>query len=170
MIHRVEASQKRSDGIKNAVHAYSDSILRLAFTYVRSRADAEDVAQEVWITYMRKAPAFTDEGKRKAWLMQVTANRCRDYLRAARRRRTQPLTEELSYLPPEDAAILHYVMSLDEKYRLPIHLHYYEGYSLEEIAHMLKSKPATVGTWLSRGRAMLKSKIGVDLDEEQSVQ
>lgn len=165
-MNRVEASKTHREDIADVVHAYSGSILRLAFTYVRSRADAEDVAQEVWLTYMRKAPAFHSEASRRAWLMQVTANRSKDHLRAARRRRTRPLSDELSYLPAEDAALIHYVMSLEEKYRIPIHLHYYEGYSIEEIAALLHAKPATVGTWLSRGRAMLKSKIGVDLDEE----
>ncbi|MDQ8734534.1 sigma factor-like helix-turn-helix DNA-binding protein [Paenibacillus sp. LHD-38] len=55
------------------------------------------------------------------------------------------------------------ILSLDKKYRVPIHLHYYEGYSLEEIADILHAKPATVGTWLARGRNKLKEVIGGDL-------
>ena len=47
-------------------------------------------------------------------------------------------------------------MALEEKYRLPIHLHYYEGYSIGEIAKILKSPYGTVGSYLSRGREKLK--------------
>lgn len=166
MSSRVEIARKRKDSIAETVRMYSDSILRLAFTYVKSRSDAEDIAQEVWMIYMRKAPRFASEKKRKSWLIQVTANRCRDYLRSAWRKRTQPLQDNLSYMPEEDANLISYVMAMEEKYRVPIHLFYYEGYTLVEIAEMLQSKPATVGTWLNRGRAILKSKIGVDLDEE----
>ena len=162
----MEAVETRKERIVEMVHLYSDSILRLAYAYVRSRSDAEDIAQEVWMTYMQKAPAFTNEEKRKSWLMRVTANRSKDFLRSAWHKRTQPLADDLSYMPEEDAALIGYVMAMDEKYRVPLHLYYYEGYSLAEIAKLLGSNSATVATWLHRGRALLKSKIGVDLDEE----
>ena len=52
------------------------------------------------------------------------------------------------------------VLALDEMYRLPIHLHYYEGYAIKEIAELLGEKPATIGTRLARGREQLKAAMG----------
>ncbi len=155
-------SKARSEEIRSVVERYRDSILRLAFTYLKDRAEAEDTAQEVFVTYIGKAPSFSSEKKRKAWLMQVTANKCRNLLSSAWKKRTVSLSDDLSYLPPENAGVIEYVFALDEKYRIPIHLHYYEGYSIEEIAKIMRAKPATVGTWLARGRQLLKNMIGED--------
>ena len=66
--------------------------------------------------------------------------------------------------PPEDSALIDSILTLDEKYRIPIHLHCYEGYSIAEIARLMGAKPATVGTWLARGRSLLKSMIGEELE------
>ena len=57
------------------------------------------------------------------------------------------------------------VLNLEEKYRLPIHLHYYEGYSIDEIAAILRVRPGTVGSWLTRGREKLKQILKEDYDE-----
>lgn len=72
------------------------------------------------------------------------------------------MTEDISYLPAEESVLLQAVLALEEKYRLPIHLHYYEGYSLEEIAALLRVRPGTVGSWLSRGREKLKQALKED--------
>lgn len=65
-------------------------------------------------------------------------------------------------MPRQNAGIIHFVLSLDKKYRIPIHLFYYEGYSIEEIARLMNARPATVGTWLARGRKQLRDMIGDD--------
>ena len=83
----------------------------------------------------------------------------------AKYREELPLTEDISYLPPEESVVLEAVLSLDEKYRLPIHLHYYEGHSLEEIAKILHVRPGTVGSWLNRGREKLKQMLKEDYFE-----
>ena len=54
---------------------------------------------------------------------------------------------------------------MPQNYRNVIHLHYYEGYSINEIAELLHKKPATVGTWLARGRAALKKSLKGGFDE-----
>ena len=96
--------------------------------------------------------------------MKVTVNKCKSLLRA-KYREELPLTEDISYLPPDENAVMQAVLSLEEKYRLPIHLHYYEGYSLEEIAKILHVRPGTVGSWLTRGRERLKPILKEDYDE-----
>lgn len=97
-------------------------------------------------------------------LLRVTANRCKNQLKAAKRHATTTLPESLAALPPEDSALIDSILTLDEKYRIPIRLHYYEGYSIAEIARLMGAKPATVGTWLARGRSLLKSMIGEELE------
>ncbi len=147
------------------IRAYGHAVQSLAFTYLKNIHDAEDAAQDVFITYLTKAPRFTSARKEKAWLMTVTVNRCKSILRKAWRKEV-PISEALRYLPQEESMVLQAVLALEEKYRLSIHLHYYEGYTLSEIAKILHTKPATVGSWLARGRDKLKNKLGGDYFEE----
>ena len=145
--------------VELVIREYGHRVQSLAFVYLKNRFDAEDASQEVFLTYLRKAPRFISAQKEKAWIMTVTANRCRDMLRL-KQREELPLTEEISYIPAQESEVLLAVLELEEKYRVPIHLHYYEGYSLKEIAALMKVRPGTVGSWLSRGREILKEQLG----------
>lgn len=147
------------------IREYGRRIQSLAFVYLKNKFDAEDISQEVFLTYLSKAPYFLSSDKEKAWLMTVTANKCRDLLRA-KYRDELPLTEDLSYMPREENEVLNAVLSLDEIYRVPIHLHYYEGYSIREIAALLGIRPGSVGSRLARGREKLKIELGEDYFEE----
>ena len=153
------------NNLEAVIKEYGRKVQSLAFVYLKNRCDAEDIAQEVFLTYLRSAPRFLNSQLEKAWLMKVTVNKCKSLLRA-KYRDELPLTEDISYLPPEESVVLEAVLSLDEKYRLPIHLHYYEGYSLEEIAKILHVRPGTVGSWLTRGREKLKQILKEDYFEE----
>ena len=152
------------NNLEAVIKEYGRKVQSLAFIYLKNRCDAEDIAQEVFLTYFRSAPRFLNSQLEKAWLMKVTVNKCKSLLRA-KYREELPLTEDISYLPPEESVVLEAVLSLDEKYRLPIHLHYYEGYSLEEIAKILHVRPGTVGSWLTRGREKLKQILKEDYFE-----
>lgn len=151
------------NNLEQAVKRYGHQVQSLAYVYLKNRFDAEDAAQEVFLTYLRKAPWFLSSQKEKAWLMTVTVNRCKDMLRA-KHREELPLTDDISYLPPQESEVLQAVLSLEEIYRVPIHLHYYEGYSLREIAKVLRVRPGTVGSRLSRGRENLKNQLGGDYE------
>lgn len=140
------------------VAAYADMVYRLAFAQTHSKSDAEDIFQDVFLQYLRKAPAFESEDHRKAWLLRVTANRCKRLWRAAWRR-TVPLDDTIPFEQPEESALYETLGQLPEKYRLVIHLHYYEGLPTEEIAGLLGAKPSTVRTWLTRARRKLKNLI-----------
>lgn len=157
-------TQEQDKSIRRVVTAYSSSLIRLAYTYLRNEQDAEDVVQDVFLSYLRSAPAFEGEEHEKAWLIRVAINRCKNQLRSGWFRNRRPLPDDLKCPMPEDGELLRAVMSLSEKYRLPIHLHYYEGYAIREIAELLGDKPATVGTRLARGREILREKIGGMLD------
>ncbi|HNX15365.1 MAG TPA: sigma-70 family RNA polymerase sigma factor [Oscillospiraceae bacterium] len=151
--------------VRQAVIRYSDNLRRLAFTYVKSVHSAEDIVQDVFLTYLQKAPEFESAEHEKAWLLRVTINKSRNMLKTGWFRSRFELTEEAAYLPPEQSQVLEAVMALAEKYRLPIHLYYYEGYSIEEIAKLLDTNPATVGTRLARARGLLKQSLGGFEDE-----
>ena len=154
----MHAQPELDNKIRNAVSTYSTSLVRLAFTYTKNVQDAEDIVQDVFFTYLEKAPSFVDDAHEKAWLIRVTVNKCKDALRK-QKRAPLPLSEEIVSLPAEDRTLLLAVLALEEKYRLPLHLHYYEGYSIAEIARILHANPATVGSWLQRGRAHLKRQL-----------
>ncbi len=158
----MEQTQQRSAAAIRAVTQYSADLVRLAYSFLLDRADAQDAVQDVFMVYLRRAPNFESSEKEKAWLMKVTANRCRNILRSPWRRNRAPIPEEL---PAEEDSreVLLALGKLPGKYRLCIHLHYYEGYTLQEIADMLGSKPASVGTWLSRARVLLKDELGGEL-------
>jgi len=155
-----------NESVRRALDLYSQSLIKIAFAFLKNTADAEEVAQDVFLAYLQKRPAFENGEHEKAWLIRTTINKSKNMLKAGWFRSRNPLPEDLSYLPEEEIDVLQAVLDLDKKYRIPIHLHYYEGYSIQEIATILEAKPATVGTWLARGRALLKKKIGGAEDEE----
>ena len=140
------------------MECYGPALQRLAYVYLKNIHDAEDAVQDVFLSYLRSTAVFSTEEQRRAWLMTVTANRCRSLLRSPRRQ-TEPLSEELACLPAEESDLLRAVLALEEKYRLPIHLYYYEGYSIAEIAALLHRSAATVGSQLARGREKLRKML-----------
>lgn len=144
--------------IEEPFHKYKDAVYRLALSYTKSAADAEDVCQSVFLKMMeqrRIAP-----GKEKAWLLQTTANTCRNLLRSSWWRKTDPLDETMTAdISPEHADVYQAVMALEPKYRVVIYLRYYEEYSTKEIAQLLHISQTAVTTRLSRGREMLKTTL-----------
>ena len=73
------------DDVIALFHRYKDPVYRLALSFTGSPADAEDVTQTVFLKYLETQPEL-EEGKERAWLLQVTANQCRDLWRRLRRR------------------------------------------------------------------------------------
>ncbi|MDP2891548.1 MAG: sigma-70 family RNA polymerase sigma factor [Bacillota bacterium] len=152
--------------IQKVIEKYSSNIVRLAFAYVKNLADAEDIAQDVFFTYMTRCPTVCSEEHRKAWLYRVTMNRCKDLLKSGWKKRvTVSLPEELEHVPKEYGDILQAVFTLHTKYRTPIYLYYVEEYTVNEIAALLQANPSTVRTWLERGRRELKEKLGDEISE-----
>lgn len=143
--------------ITRVVEQYSPMLLRLALTRVNCTADAEDVVQEVFLKLIDARPRFRDGDHERAWLIRATINRAIDLRRAAASD-VLPLedAEEAAAKAPEAPELLSAVQALPEKYSTIIHLYYYEGYNIWEIAKLLGLPAPTVGTRLSRGRAKLK--------------
>lgn len=150
--------------IAECVRRHSGSMLRAAYAILRSKADAEDAVQDAFIQLMTKAPQFRDGEHEKAWLLRVVINISRNMLKSALRsgRLDEVAQPSDTNCGDDDGELLRAVLSLPEHYRTAIHLYYYEGYSINEIAHILKKPPATVGTRLARGRAALKEMLKGD--------
>lgn len=138
-------------------HRYRDDVYRLAVSYTRNTAEAEDVCQTVFLKLLENPDIAP--GRERAWLMQVTANTCRDLLRSAWWKRTVPL-ETLGTIPRteiDETALL--LRKLPPKYRVVLYLHYYEQYTTQEIAKLLQIPAGTVSTRLRRGREQLKTML-----------
>ena len=135
-------------------HRYRDDVYRLAVNYTRSIQEAEDVCQTVFLKLLEQ-DSITP-GKEKAWLMQVTANECRDLLRSIWWKRTVPLEEALQIPKTEVDETVYLLRKLPPKYRVVLYLHYYEQYTTTEISQLLKIPAGTVSTRLKRGREQLK--------------
>ena len=138
-------------------HRYRDDVYRLAVNYTRSPQEAEDVCQTVFLKLMDQGEITP--GKEKAWLMQVTANECRDLLRSAWWKRTVPLEDAVHMSQTRTDETIHLLQTLDPKYRVVLYLHYYEQYTTSEIAQLLKIPTGTVSTRLKRARDRLKTML-----------
>ncbi len=153
--------------IENAVFNYSKAMLNAAYSILKSTADAEDAVQEAFLKYIQKKPVFNSSEHEKAWLIRVTINIAKNILRSSERK-MKTVYEDIQNIQlnesDENTEILESVMCLDEKYRIIIHLYYYEEYSLKEIASILHLPSATVGTRLSRGRKILKTMLKGEFD------
>lgn len=146
-------------GFEAAYDAYGPMVYRLAMVYLGRRADAEDVAQEVFVRLLYRAPAFADGEHEKRWLLRVTANLCRDQLRGFWRRRAVELEPGLPAGDPEALGLLEAIVALPEQYKGPIHLHYCEDYSVAEIGEILKLGESAVKMRLKRGRELLRKEM-----------
>lgn len=145
--------------ICRVVETYSSMLLRLACTRLDTTADAEDAVQETFLKLLTAKPVFRDAEHEKAWLIRTTLHRASDIRRLAEKRNV-PLEEAAQAAAPEqENELLAVVRSLPEKYSAVIHLYYYEGYSIKEIAKLLGLPTPTVGTRLARGRERLRQML-----------
>ena len=129
------------------------SLYRAALAILGDPHEAEDAVQDAFVRYLEKAPA--DLETPSAWLMRVLVNGCKSRLRLAWRR-VGPLPDTLPAPGPEERQELEELFSLPPEDRAVIHLHYYEGYSTNEIAQLLGCRPGTVRSRLSRARERLR--------------
>lgn len=148
---------------EEAVERWGPTVYRMAYALVRSRHDADDVFQEVFLRLHRTAPHFESEAHEKAWLLRVTSNCARSLLSAPWRRRTVPLEDVYPYEDPSFSAVDEALAQLPSKYRAVVHLHYYEGYATEEIARLLDRRPSTVRAQLTRARQKLSELLKEEL-------
>lgn len=149
--------------IRHIVEENSPSMHKAAYALLGNKADAEDAVQEAFVKFFEKKPILKDEDHTKAWLLRVTINLSKNMLKAASRQNL-PVTEDIPFEKEETDELLRCVLTLPERYRSVIHLYYYEGYSIKEIALILKLPSATVGTRLARARNLLRETLKGDVE------
>ena len=146
--------------LEELVNRHAPAVYRLAYARTGSREDAEDIMQEVFLRLLRRAPALEGDEHQRAWLLHVTVNCTNSLFARAYRRRELPLEEGAARAEePAHNDVLDAVLALPEKYRLPVHLFYYEGYSIQEAAAILGRREGTVRAQLTRARAMLRDRL-----------
>lgn len=133
-------------------------VYQICLMLLKNVPDAEDACQTVFQKAAERAEPFRDPEHEKAWLIVTARNECKNQLKHWwRTRRSGPEElERLTWQQPEDGEVWALLLSLPPKERLAIYLHYYQGYSTEEAARIMGSKPATLRSWLFRGRNRLK--------------
>ena len=141
--------------LEEVMGRYQTMVFRLAYSYTRSRSDAQDLCQEVFLRYFCSRPPFASEEHRRAWLLRVTVNRCKTHLTSWWVRRTVPLDDRIPMPEPEPLVLDEALRQLAEKDRLVIHLFYYEECATREIARMMRTTEGAVRTRLTRARQRL---------------
>lgn len=145
-----------SNRLEELIEKYEHTLYRAAAAILGDPQEAEDAVQETYLRYLEKRPEFRDGEHEKAWLLKVTANRCMSVLRARKR---HPAVELLDVYPAPDTdcrELMEAVLALPANQRAAVHLHYYEGYTSEEIGAILGQRPGTVRSHLSRARDSLR--------------
>ncbi len=145
-----------------AIRLYADTVRRICIVHLKNYSDTEDIFQTVFLKYVLHSGPFESEEHEKAWIIRVTVNACKDLLKNVFRSRTVPLdtlieTPQAQELRHTD--LLEAVLSLPSKYKEVVYLYYYEGYSSQEISHILKKNVNTVYTLLTRARKILKKEL-----------
>lgn len=145
---------------RKMIETYSNTVYRLAYSLVNNHYDADDIHQEVFIRYLKKRPLFQNTDNERAWFLRVTINCCKNHWKSAWMRRITGFTEDnlppYFELEPEDLELIEAVKKLPEKYRMVIHLFYYEDLSIDAISKVTGIKLSTIRTQLTRARKMLK--------------
>ena len=147
---------------------YSDMVYRLALARCRNVSDAEDVLQDVFVRYVRANPSFDSAAHQKAGLIRATINCSNTLLTSAWRRHTTALEGAALNIadgdePDASAEIYSAVLRLPANLRTVIHLYYYEGYRVTEIAELTGAKVSTVKSRLLRARERLEKDLKGDL-------
>ena len=151
------------------IEQYSDTVRRLCAVHLKNDADTEDIFQTVFLKYVLSSVSFENEEHEKAWFIRVTINACKDLLKSFFRRHTVSLDDVIEHpaeLPSDYQDIWEAVISLPQKYRDVVYLHYFEDYIAPQISRILGKNVNTVYTLLTRSKQMLREKLGGGYDYE----
>ena len=157
--------------LETLIETYRQNLYVAAFNVCKNTQDAEDVVQETFLQYWSQRKEFETEQHVRAWLFRVAINRAKNVNNSFFRRSSLPLEDYVNQLvfPSEESAeLFESVMKLPVKYRVVIHLFYYEDYSVQEIADILKLSQSNVKVRLSRGRAALRDTLKEAWNDDES--
>ena len=158
------------DYISDLLDKYGDMVLRIAYTYLKNRADAEDIVQDVFLRIIDKKPSFNDENHEKSWLIRATINMCKNKVNLFWNKNKCSIDDVQEFAVSDkyntDTSVFQAVMALGEKYRVVVYMYYYEGYSTPEIADVIGKNETTIRSLLHRARNKLKDMLKEDYDFE----
>lgn len=143
---------------EDAVNYFSDTVYRVAINILKNDADAQDVFQDVFLRFIKNKKKFESPEHAKAWFIKVTINCSRDFFRKQKYHEELDAALHISTVDAYDHGMTALVQSLNENYRIAIHLFYYEQYKISEIADLLQQNENTIKTWLARSKKILKEK------------
>lgn len=149
--------------IMDIYHRQVDTVYRICFSFMKNKADTEDMVQDTFLRLMMSGPEFQSEKHEKAWLIVTAANLCKDSLRRAWRKNEN--IDDLPEMAGEDPVhnpVLDAILALPRDQKLVVYMYYYEGYSSAEIAQALGCRQGTVRSRLSRARDALRKDLGGD--------
>ena len=139
---------------------YRPMVYALALSYTRSPQDAEDVCQTAFLRLLERPPA---PGKEKPWLAQVTVNECRSLLRSPWHKRRAELEEgaleNLAFEQRSEGALWSALADLPPDQRSLIHLRFYEGFTVAELAEQYRVPAAVISARLYRAKRQLKKRL-----------
>ena len=146
--------------------AMQGTLYRVAYGLLLNRADCADAVQEALLRAWEKRGSLREAAYFETWLTRILINECYSMLR--RRRTALPLDgiPDPAAPPDADPALHDAIARLDRKLRLPVVLHYMEGYGVGDIARMLRLPSGTVKTRLARARALLRLQLSDEPTEE----
>lgn len=155
--------------VEKYVRMFHTMLYRLAFSYLRNAADAEDVCQESFIRLMKYQGQFPADEDCKRWLIRVSINLSKNLLKY-RKSHAEPMdfpysiADETAVQTPQNE-LVQVIKQMPPEYSAVIHLFYYEGYTAKEVAQILGISVTAVTSRLSRGRRRLK----ILLTEEEQI-
>jgi len=159
--------KKEEIPVEEVVREYTTMVYRVAMLRCQNEQDAQEVVQDVFLRLVKeikKGTIFTDREHVKAWLLRVAVNRGKTLVTRPWNTRTVGIeaAKEIPAAQSKEEYAYEYVGKLPEKYRVAIDLFYYEQFSTEQIADVMQTRPATVRSYLHRGRERLKEMLEAD--------
>ena len=151
--------------LERLIRTYSDSLVRFAYSYVKDSAVAEDMAEDAFATLFFKGRRFDSENQLRAYLYKVTRNRCIDHLR--RHRGEVPLADVENVLHSPDAETMAFrkerdeilyvcMQALPQQYREVLQLTYFDGFSLQQTASLMRKTMKQVYNLHDRAKTALR--------------
>lgn len=166
------AEQYDAEYVRAVYERHVDDVFRICFSYLQNVHDCEDAVSAVFIKLMKHQPQFFSEEQERAWLIVTACNHCKSLLRLSLRHPKvdiSSLPEQKYWEDTEHSDLLKLVLSLPEKHRTVVYLHFFMGYSLAEIAKMMKVNESTVRSRLFHGKKKLLKMMGGN-EYEKAVQ
>jgi RNA polymerase sigma factor (sigma-70 family) len=157
---------KKETDLQLVMDEYTDLLFRIAYYYTKDKLIAEDIVQEVFVKFYY-SEHYEEQNKLRAYLTKMTANKSKDYLKSWAYQKIK-LTEKLPFALSKDTHEINYastpledaVLALPVKFKEVITYYYYEGFSIKEIAQIVKVNENTIKSRMKKAKALLRVMVG----------